>query len=92
MKVKYFTVLRELIGKKEEEIELKRATTVGDLIALIAQRHGREVESYLYDADGKVKSFLQFLVNGKSIATLGGLETKLTNGDIVAIIPPVGGG
>jgi len=90
--VKYFTVLRELIGRKEEEIELEKGETVGGLIALIAQRHGQEVRKYLYDENGNVRSFLQFLVNGKSIVAMKGFETKLVDGDIVAIIPPVGGG
>jgi molybdopterin converting factor small subunit len=39
-----------------------------------------------------VKGFLQLLVNGKSIATLSGLKTELATGDVLAILPPVGGG
>jgi len=92
VKVKYFTVLREHVGKREEEVELERGATVGDLIALIAQRHGHDVRRYLYAENGKIRGFLQFLINGKSATTLKGFETKLNDGDIVAIIPPVGGG
>jgi len=46
----------------------------------------------VYDETGNVRSYLQFLVNGKSITTMQGFKTKLKEGDSVAIIPPVGGG
>jgi len=35
---------------------------------------------------------LQFLVNGRSTSSLEGLSTRLADGDVLAIIPPVGGG
>ncbi len=47
---------------------------------------------FLTQATGNVKSFLQFLVNGKSAATGEGLKTVLHDGDVLAILPPVGGG
>jgi len=48
---------------------------------------------YVYDAkSGQPKGFLQFLVNGNSAATLKGLESELGEGDVLAILPPVGGG
>jgi len=48
---------------------------------------------YVYDGKtGEVKSFLQFLINGRSASALDGLDTKLEDGDVLAIIPPVGGG
>jgi molybdopterin converting factor small subunit len=39
-----------------------------------------------------VRGFLQFLVNGKSASSLKGLQTELSDGDVLAILPPVGGG
>ncbi|MDH5419483.1 MAG: MoaD/ThiS family protein, partial [Candidatus Bathyarchaeota archaeon] len=34
----------------------------------------------------------QILINGRGIKALQGFETKLKEGDTVAIFPPVGGG
>jgi molybdopterin converting factor small subunit len=39
-----------------------------------------------------VQGFLSFLVNGKNINALEGFNTKLKQGDTIAILPPVGGG
>lgn len=90
--VKFFTVLRELTGKKEEEIELPNAITVAELLSLLSKRHGREFTDYVYDEKGRVRGHLHFLINGRSITTLQGFETRLEEGDRFAIIPPVGGG
>jgi len=39
-----------------------------------------------------VREHLQLLVNGKSVSLSEELETRLREGDEVAIVPPVGGG
>lgn len=92
MKVKFFTVLREITQRREEEIELPNAATVEGLLNLLCERHGRKFTEYVYGEAKKARSHLQFLVNGRSTTTLQGFKTKLENGDEVAILPPVGGG
>lgn len=63
------------------------------VLKTLAQRYGKNFVEYVYDAnDGEVKGFLQFLINGRSASTLDGLDTKLEDGDVLAIVPPVGGG
>jgi molybdopterin synthase sulfur carrier subunit len=39
-----------------------------------------------------MQGFLSVLVNGKNINIMQGFDTKLQENDIVAILPPVGGG
>jgi MoaD family protein len=63
------------------------------VLKTLAQRYCKRFVEYVYDEKtGKVKGFLQFLVNGKSAAALNGLQTELEDGDVLAILPPVGGG
>lgn len=90
--VKFFTTLREIAGIGEEEIESLSVITVEELLNLLSKKYGRPFIDYVYDETGKVRSYLQFLVNGRNITTLQGFETRLKEGDRVAIIPPVGGG
>ena len=91
VKVRYFTTLRELAGSAEEEIELEFDPSLARLIARVAITHGKAARDYLYH-DDKVDPSIYFLVNGKSAKVLSGLDTKLEEGDTVAIIPPIGGG
>lgn len=60
---------------------------------MLSHKYGKPFMDYVYDAkSGQPKGFLQFLVNGNSAATLKGLESELGEGDVLAILPPVGGG
>jgi MoaD family protein len=93
--IRYFTSLREIANKKEETLEFPEGqkVTVNAVLKMLAQRHGKRFIEYIYDEKTKeVKGFLQFLVDGKSAATLNGLQTELEDGDVLAILPPVGGG
>ncbi len=93
--VRFFTSLREIIGKKEETLKFPESNkvTVDAVLKMLIQRYGERFVEYVYDENtGKVKGFLQFLVNGKSATALNGLQTELGDGDVLAILPPVGGG
>jgi len=93
--VRFFTSLRELTGKREQGIKFRdgETVTVDKVLKRLAKRYGKSFVEYAYDSKtGEVKGFLQFLVNGRSASTLKGLDTKLADGDVLAIIPPVGGG
>jgi molybdopterin synthase sulfur carrier subunit len=93
--VRFFTTLREVIGKKEETLKFSGgdAVTVDTVLERLVELHGKSFVEYVYDyKNGKVRGFLQFLVNGRSISSFEGLGTRLSDGDVLAIIPPVGGG
>jgi MoaD family protein len=93
--VRFFTSLRELTGKRSETLRFREdeAVTVDNVLKMLAKRYGKSFVEYVYDSKtGEVKGFLQFLVNGRSASTLNGLDTRLVDDDVLAIIPPVGGG
>lgn len=90
--MKFFTALREVVGKKEEAFEFSRGTTFKELLKHLSENYGQAFREYIYNDKGRPKGHLEFLINGKSITTLKGFETKLKDGDKIAIIPPVGGG
>ena len=92
LKVKFFTSLREITGKKVDQIQLQSIITVEELLTRLSKKYGKEFREYLYNEKGKVHRYLSILVNGKSINVLQGLDTELKEGDTVAILPPVGGG
>jgi molybdopterin synthase sulfur carrier subunit len=92
VEVKFFTTLREITGKNIETIQLQNSITIDELITLLAEKYGKKFREYIYNKKGKVQDFLSFLVNGKNINVMQGFDTKLKQGDTVAILPPVGGG
>jgi molybdopterin synthase sulfur carrier subunit len=95
IKVRFFTSLREIVGKREETLSFNQneKVTVDLVLKTLAEKYGTPFKEYVYNGKtAQPKGFLQFLVNGNSTSTLNGLETELKDGDVLAILPPVGGG
>ena len=95
VKIRFFTSLREIVNKREENLSFAsgKKVTVDLVLKTLAEKYGEPFTEYVYNGKtGQPKGFLQFLVNGTSTSTLNGLETELKDGDVLAILPPVGGG
>ncbi len=95
VKIRFFTSLREIVNKREETLTFANGEkiTVDLVLKTLAQKYGKPFIEYVYNGKtGQPKNFLQFLINGTSTATLNGLGTELKDGDVLAILPPVGGG
>jgi molybdopterin synthase sulfur carrier subunit len=91
--VKYFATLREITGKREEQVELEEDSTMGDLLKRLIDIHGPAFKTYVVEeATGSPKGHLLFLIDGVSINSIGGLNAKLSENSVVALMPPVGGG
>ncbi len=91
--IRFFTRLREITGKKEETLNFHAGeqVTVEKVIKKLSDEYGKDFLDYIYDEKThQVRGFLQFLINGKRAAK--GLSTRLSEGDVLAILPPVGGG
>jgi len=89
-KVKFFAILREVFGAGEKEVDLKNGSDILDLLNIIcASPQSREK---IFGNSSEPKASMQILKNGKSIRSLDGIHTKLEEGDLIAIFPPVFGG
>ncbi|MEM7828306.1 MAG: MoaD/ThiS family protein [Candidatus Aenigmatarchaeota archaeon] len=80
VKVLLFALLRDITGKDELNIKVGEGATVGDAITII-KRHLPALERFPID------SFM-IAVNMEYVSR----DYLLKDGDIIAIIPPVGGG
>jgi len=89
--VRYIITLREVVGKREEKISLPDGSTVEDVLLILAEKYGENFERYAHSGrEGGLQ--LLFLINGRNVAYLDGLKTRLDDGVTLAIIPPVAGG
>ena len=46
----------------------------------------------LYDADGRIKKYINVFVNGNDVGALQGLDTRLGEQDEVFVVPAMAGG
>lgn len=93
--IRFFAALRELVEKKVEFLEFldREEVTVEKVLKRLVELYGTEFAEYVFNGKtSEIQGYLTLLLNGRSITTLDGLKTRLMNGDILAILPPVGGG
>jgi molybdopterin synthase sulfur carrier subunit len=89
VEVRIPTILRNLTGNQKQvqgDGETLEALFV-DLESKFAGLRGR-----LVDDDGALRRFVNVYLNDEDVRFLGGLETKLGDGDTVTILPAVAGG
>jgi len=92
IRVQYFAIIREMVGLREEVLNLTQGITVLDLLKFIVTRHV-QLRDYIFDPKTEYpRPNLQFLVDDNLISALKGFETSMTQDCTFAIIPPVGGG
>ena len=92
VEVKYYAMIREATGRRVETIEVPEGSSVDDLLGLLVGMYKEGLSNFIYDEEKKVRDYLSFMLNGLNVYSLKGMSTLLRDGDIFAILPPVGGG
>lgn len=83
------TTLRTLTaGNSEVHVS---GSTVAEVLASLEAAHPGFRERIL-DDNGKLRRFVNVFVSDDDIRFMQGLDTKVPDGDVVAIIPAVAGG
>jgi sulfur-carrier protein len=77
------------VTEGESEIEVEGAT-VGEALDAVFDQHA-ELRERITE-DGGLRRFVNVYVSGEDIRFQDGLETELTEGDEVTILPAVAGG
>lgn len=88
--VRAFADYREIIGP-EMELVVSEEKTIGDLLNRFFDRYPK-LRSEMLEPTGELKEFINIFINGRNIAFLKDMATPLSDGDIIALFPPVAGG
>lgn len=93
VKVKFFSHLRYAAGMKETDVEIDDGETLIKLIERLEKKFGSNFEDRIKDKEtGTLAPFL-IMVGQEEISSVNGdLNHKLSNGDVISLLDPVGGG
>jgi molybdopterin converting factor small subunit len=83
------TILRNYTGG--EKTVTGEGTTLQELFVDLDSRH-EGLRGRLVSDDGSLARFVNVYLNDEDVRFLGGVETPLTDGDVVTILPAVAGG
>ncbi|TFH13361.1 MoaD/ThiS family protein [Candidatus Bathyarchaeota archaeon] len=89
--IRFYGIAYENTGTREWIPELKEKATIGTLLRLIVEQFP-QLNSLVFDKEGRFSNYLSLAVNNVDILGLNGSETVLLEGDIVFVMPPIGGG
>jgi sulfur-carrier protein len=87
--IKIPPVLRSSVGG-EKEVDA-RGSSVGELLRSLAQQHPA-TESQLFSEDGGLNRYVNVYLNDEDVRVLDGLDTRVSEGDTIVILPAMAGG
>lgn len=91
MQIKFFAYLREYTGCKITDFPYQE--DLYNLSHALCDTYGEKLREKMLSPDGEdLGEEIIILVNGRHVAHLGGIHTKLKPTDIVSIFPVVAGG
>ena len=83
------SVLNGGTGEKKTDLD---AATLKDAFAKISETMGDDFKRRVLNEDGTPRSLINIYINGKNAKFSSGLDTTLSDGDEVSILPAVAGG
>lgn len=92
VKVKTFSVIRDILGSDVIEIDVDNPETMGRLFEALLHRYGQPFKEKLWDPNsGEMAPFL-IRLNDTIISSTLDMDKKIQDGDEIAVIFPIGGG
>jgi len=90
--VKFIGSLRNYFGENKTTVDYENDISIKELIYLIINKKPIIKEILISPQNGEFRLNSLVLVNGVEISVLNGLETKLSHGDKITLIPVIHGG
>ena len=87
--IKIPPVLRGSVGG-EKEVEASGGS-VGEVLRALASQHPA-TESQLFSEDGDLNRYVNVYLNDEDVRVLDGLQTDVSEGDTIVILPAMAGG
>ena len=89
--INLLATLRDIAGSKSITVPFDDGQTVHELLQAI-NKLNPELWAQIATENGQLTGLVQILVHGRNITWLQGLDTTISQDDIVTLLPPSAGG
>jgi molybdopterin synthase sulfur carrier subunit len=90
VRIRFFARFRELLGK-EVPAEPGEGTSIASLLRAVSANNTEGHEA-LFDERGEIRRFVIVMVNGTRLGPGEAERVTVSDGDDIAVFPPVAGG
>ena len=90
VRIRFFARFRELLGT-DITVEPAEGTSFTDLVRQVARRK-KEGYDAIFDGNGTFREFVILMRNGKRVEAADAEKVQISEGDEIAVFPPVSGG
>jgi len=89
--VRFYGIAYDYSEIREWSLEIKNNAVILDLLKEIVEKFP-VLRDLVYDEKGVYMEYLMVSINNVDILGLDGVDTVLSEGDMVFVMPPIGGG
>ena len=92
IKVQYYALIRELVQKEEEGVELVEGSSLRNLLEQLTKEYGADFRDLFFERDGDIAHRILMFADGAEVDLAKDGNRRLKNGSNVQFFQPVGGG
>ncbi|HEX2987493.1 MAG TPA: MoaD/ThiS family protein [Chloroflexota bacterium] len=92
VRVRGFTVIRDIFQSEVVEVDVPRPETVKELFAALLRRYGSPLKEIICDPKSGELSSFPVRLNDEMLTSVRDGDRRVSNGDELTIIFPIGGG
>lgn len=81
--------IMKVTGERETEVS---AGTLGEVLDILIEKYGEPFREIVFEESGKINRYLNFYIKGRTVPRPSNMDTRLRDGDEVAILIIIGGG
>lgn len=91
LKINLYTIYRSIAGERSISLDIEEGSSLSQALTQLFALHPK-LEAEFFDETGGIHEHVSMFIEGKEVYGTDGLKTKLSNSDVIDIIPPVEGG